>query len=217
MNQLNTRKQDREHAYRRNLLIGFICSQLLLLAAFNADLHDTNATDVGAVKAEFLPVLHIPQTKIIKKTKPPVPVIPVVKDDDIVIDEELQIFDAGLDIETETVFEPLPVAEEKAREEVLEFVAHEDMPKLQGGLKALTKEIRYPEIAVKAGLEGRVIVQFIVDKQGNVLDPTILRGIGGGCDEEAIRVIKLMKFTPGQQRGVPVAVRMRIPITFKLK
>lgn len=69
---------------------------------------------------------------------------------------------------------------------------------------------------MQANIEGRVIVQFVINKEGDVTQPVVLRGIGGGCDEEALRVIKLAKFRPGMQRGKPVPVKYTIPILFKM-
>ena len=80
----------------------------------------------------------------------------------------------------------------------------------------LCKMIQYPEIARKASVEGRVIVQFVVNEQGNVEDVVVARGIGAGCDEEAVRVVSEAKFTPGMQDGKAVPVRMTLPITFKI-
>ena len=97
------------------------------------------------------------------------------------------------------------------------YVVVEQMPELIGGLSAIQAKVRYPEIARKANVEGRVIVQLIVDENGNVRDPEILRGAGAGLDEEAIRVIsEHAEFTPGRQDGKPIAVRLSIPIVFKL-
>ncbi len=96
------------------------------------------------------------------------------------------------------------------------FVAVEDMPELKGGLAGLQKKINYPEMARKAGIEGRVIVQFIVNEQGQVEKPQIIRGIGGGADEEALRVVKQAEFEPGMQRGKPVRVQYSLPFTFQL-
>ena len=94
----------------------------------------------------------------------------------------------------------------------------QEMPELIGGIDALLAEVRYPEIARKANVEGRVIVQFIVDKNGEVREPSILRGIGESCDQEAIRVItEHAKFIPGRHDGRPVSVRMSIPIVFRLR
>ena len=99
--------------------------------------------------------------------------------------------------------------------EPLEIV--DQMPTLIGGINALASEVKYPEIARKDQIEGRVIVQFTVDKNGYVRDPVVVLGIGGGCDEEAIRVItEHAKFKPGVHQGRVVPVKMAIPFTFKL-
>ncbi len=97
------------------------------------------------------------------------------------------------------------------------FVAVEQMPELEGGLKSLQTKVNYPEMARKAGIQGRVIVQFIVNEQGEVEKPEIIRGIGGGCDKEALRVVKQAQFKPGMQRGQPVRVQYSLPIIFQLQ
>ena len=91
------------------------------------------------------------------------------------------------------------------------------MPELVGGIGGLQKRVKYPEIAKKAGVEGTVFLQFIVDEQGNVVDPVVLRGIGAGCDEEALKAIRTAKFSPGMQRGKPVKVKFSLPVRFRLK
>ena len=96
------------------------------------------------------------------------------------------------------------------------FVVVEEMPELIGGLQSIAQEIRYPEMARRAGIEGRVFVQFIVNEEGEVERPQVLRGIGGGADEEALRVVSQAKFTPGYQRGRPVRVQFMLPIIFRL-
>ncbi len=97
------------------------------------------------------------------------------------------------------------------------FIVVEEPPSLIGGLAGLGERITYPKLAQKAGIEGRVIVQFIVDKSGTVNDAVVLRGIGGGCDEEALRVVSETSFTAGRQRGQAVNVKMSLPIMFRLK
>ena len=96
------------------------------------------------------------------------------------------------------------------------FVVVEQMPKLKGGLNAIMECVKYPEEARKAGIEGRVIVRFIVNEQGVVEDPTAIKGIGGGADQEAIRCVKQAEFEPGIQRGKPVPVHYALPVVFKL-
>lgn len=97
------------------------------------------------------------------------------------------------------------------------FVAVENMPELKGGLGELQKKLEYPEIARRKGTEGRVTVQFIVNKQGNVENPTVKRGLCDKCDEEAIRLLKEeAEFEPGRQNGEPVRVQYSLPITFQI-
>jgi len=102
------------------------------------------------------------------------------------------------------------------KQNVYEIV--EQRPELIGGIGGLQSKVKYPEIARKANVEGRVIVQFIVDENGNAHDTEILRGVGAGLDEEAARVImEEAKFIPGRQRGRAIPVRMSLPIVFKLR
>jgi TonB family protein len=96
------------------------------------------------------------------------------------------------------------------------FVIVEQMPELVGGMEGLQDRLRYPETARRAGIEGRVIVQFTVDETGRVIEPKVVRGIGAGCDEEAVRLFSDAEFTPGRQRGVAVPVEMSLPVTFML-
>ncbi len=96
------------------------------------------------------------------------------------------------------------------------FVVVESMPELVGGQVGIQSKVEYPAAAKRAGIEGRVTVQFVVDKNGDVKNPKVIRGIGGGCDEEALRVVSQAKFTPGKQRGRNVEVQMSLPILFRL-
>ncbi len=98
---------------------------------------------------------------------------------------------------------------------VEEFAVVERMPELLGGLASIHRAVRYPALAKKAGIEGRVIVQFVVDEQGRVVDPVVVQGIGAGCDEEAIRAVRRARFRPGTQRGTPVKVKMSLPVLFR--
>jgi TonB family protein len=97
------------------------------------------------------------------------------------------------------------------------FVAVEEMPEPIGGLKSIQEKIIYPEIAKRAGIEGKVYVLAFIDEKGNVANAKIIKGIGGGCEETALDAVKQTKFTPGKQRGKPVKVQVSIPIVFKLQ
>ena len=95
------------------------------------------------------------------------------------------------------------------------FEIVEKLPELIGGIRALVGKVRYPESARRAGITGWVTVQFTVDEEGNARDAVILEGIGGGCDEEAIRVItEYAKFQPGISQGRPVKFRRSMRIGF---
>ena len=108
---------------------------------------------------------------------------------------------------------PKEVVEDK--EEPNYFVAVEEMPQPIGGLKAIQEKIEYPEIAIRAGVEGKVFVRAFVDETGTVTSAEIVKGIGAGCDEAALDAIQKTKFTPGKQRGKPIKVQVTIPVVFK--
>ena len=102
------------------------------------------------------------------------------------------------------------------------FTVVEQMPEFNGGEEAmnkfLDKNLEYPQMAKEQGIQGKVWIGFIVDKFGNVTNVEVLRGIGGGCDEEAQRVVKMMpRWKPGMQSGKPVTVKFRFPINFTLR
>jgi periplasmic protein TonB len=112
-----------------------------------------------------------------------------------------------------------PVVEVK-KEEI--FTRVEQMPQFGSGekelLEYLAKNIKYPAIARENGIQGTVVIQFVVDKDGRVTEPVVVREVGGGCDEEALRVIKNMpKWIPGKQQGKAVKVRYTLPVRFRLE
>jgi periplasmic protein TonB len=101
------------------------------------------------------------------------------------------------------------------------FTVVEEMPTFPGGdesrIKFLTDNIKYPQMAKESGIQGTVYVTFVIDERGRVADVKVLRGIGGGCDEEAIRVVKMMPpWNAGKQSGKPVRVQFNMPIKFTL-
>jgi protein TonB len=101
------------------------------------------------------------------------------------------------------------------------YTIQEVQPEPAGGMPGLMNylmtSMRYPKEARKKGIQGKVYVQFVEDKDGSIIDVEVLKGIGGGCDEESVRVMReCPKWRPGIQRGRPVKVRMTIPLIFKL-
>lgn len=124
------------------------------------------------------------------------------------------------EVEVEIKDEGPKVIETPVQAEI--FTVVEEQPGYPGGEEArisfLQQNIRYPEEAKELGIQGRVFVTFVVEVDGSITDVRVLRGIGGGCDEEAVRVVKAMpKWVPGKQRGVPVRVQFNLPIKFTLQ
>lgn len=105
---------------------------------------------------------------------------------------------------------------EKTEEQDTFFVAVEDMPRIIGGLPAIQQRIRYPELALRAGIEGTVYVYAYVDAEGNVARTEIVRDPGAGLGEAAADAVARAQFEPGKQRGIPVPVRVSIPVHFRL-
>lgn len=195
----------------------------LLVALFRLPLlQDTDTFEYTLAEQEVVEMEEIQQTKQeVAPPPPPRPMTPIAVADDVILDEEPLNLDATLDINEAIEYvpppPPTPTEEPVVEEEPEIFVVVEDMPQMIGGIQALQSIIEYPEIAVQAGVEGRVIVQFIVDEEGNVVDPVVIRSLGAGLDEEAIRAVSQMRFIPGKQRGKAVRVRFSVPVTFKLK
>ena len=97
------------------------------------------------------------------------------------------------------------------------YLTAEKMPAIKGGMAAIGKKVQYPRIAKEMGIQGVVYVGFIVDAEGKVIEPKILKSLAKPLDEEALRVItKEVKFTPGYYQGNAVPVRMVLPIRFRI-
>ncbi len=210
-----TEKADLRSRYPMFIEIGLVVSLALLIAAFRVEYNPDTTFEIKEEQTIVVEMEEIEQTQQIEKPPPPPrPPVPIeVPNDEILEDEALDI-DAEIDFDEPVHLPPPPPV---AEEEPEIFVVVENMPELIGGIESLQKKVRYPEIAKKAGVEGTVFLQFIVDEQGNVVDPVVMRGIGAGCDEEALKAIRTAKFKPGRQRGKPVKVRFSLPVRFRLK
>jgi periplasmic protein TonB len=162
-----------------------------------------------------------PLKSTIKFTPPVVKPDEQVKDETIPTVEDLKKVDPGTETKQgnpQGVDYSLIDTEEKVVPEPPKyFVAVEEMPEPIGGIQAIQSKIVYPEIAKRAGVEGKVYVLAFVNEQGEVADAKIIKGIGAGCDEAALNAVLQTKFSPGKQRGVPVKVQVSIPIIFKLQ
>ena len=215
------KKADLRKYYTLMLEIGLILSLLIFIALMRVPLKSAASEELAfTTQDEIVKMEEIEQTEQEKQPPPPPrPQVPVAVPNDEIIEEEVLNIDADLEID-EAIDLPPPPAEKKETKEQEEenfFVVVEQMPELIGGIESLQAKIEYPEKARKAGIQGKVIIQFIVNEEGKVENPRVIRGIGGGCDEEALRVAKLAQFRPGKQRGQPVRVQYSLPIFFKLK
>jgi len=193
---------------------GLIVALLICIGAVRMNLYSAPPTPPPIAEQEEIVMEEIIQTKQIETPPPPPrPPVPVEVPDDEIIEDELIELDAELDLGD--VFELPPPPPPKEDEEQF-FIVVEQMPQLIGGLKKLQSQVYYPEMARRAGIEGRVTVQFIVNERGQVENPRVIRGIGGGCDEVALEAVSKAKFVPGLQRGRPVKVQYSLPIVFRL-
>ncbi len=201
---------------------GLVLSLLLVISAFEWKFvhHGSEVDIVQATEVETLldPIVTV-------HPEPPKPKLQeaqiIEKDDDELIEEqELIVFHDDWDINDvieDISYIPAPV--EKAQET---FEIVESMPSFAGEgqagfLKYVAKHLKYPRDAVRHNVDGKVFVQFVIDEKGNMTEIQVMRGLGYGCDEEVMRVLeKVPKWEPGKQRGVPVRVRMVLPISFKL-
>ena len=132
---------------------------------------------------------------------------PLITTKEVVNDEKVKTEESSI---------PPPKEEIDESGEPTFFVAVEEMPQPIGGLQEIQKKIKYPEIAKRVGVEGKVFVRAFVDEEGNVVNAEVVKGIGGGCDEAALEAIRKTKFTPGKQRGKPIKVQVTVPVLFKL-
>jgi len=208
--------------YIINLETGFIITLVILNILFRMRFNPTSEIVITTVEQEVISMEEIMRTEQVHRPPPPPrpPSPRVVPDEEIVEDV---FFDLNTDFDLDMVLEipapppSLPATEESDDADEHEiFTIVEEMPVLLGGAMVIYEYLHYPEIARRAGVEGRVIVQFIIDQEGNVVDPIVVRGIGGGCDEAALEAVTHLKFSPGRQRGRPVKVRYSLPIIFRL-
>lgn len=222
---MEVKKKKEADVYRRRGMyfnIGLISALVLAITAFQwRTFEEGDLMDLGNLEGFDDELLVIPPTEQPPPVKPKIiqPEIIEVQDDeeipelDIVIDMEINEDDVIEDVIYDNE-EPEEVADE-----IFDIV--EEQPNPVGGMSAfnqfLRKNLKYPSTARRMAIEGKVFVQFVVDKDGSLNEVKVIKGIGAGCDEEAIRVLKAHpNWKPGKQRGRAVKVRMVIPIYFKL-
>jgi periplasmic protein TonB len=216
-------KADLETKKRVFLQIGIILAMVAVWTAFEWRQYERQVIDLGVLEIDFIEEEDIPITRPETPPPPPPPetsVELIIVDDDVEIDEEFMI-DTEATVFTEVQeFRPIIVQEEEVVEDVI-FTVVEDQPGFPGGdearMRFLQENLRYPTMAREAGIQGTVFVTFVVERDGSVTDVRVLRGIGGGLDEEAVRVVRMMpRWNPGRQRGQAVRVQFNMPIRFVL-
>src|SRR5699024_4670594 len=189
-------KSDLRKYYTVFLQIGMIAVLLVFIVAMKVEWTTEEPETDLVEEQEVVEMEEVIQTQQQKTPPPPPkPQVPVeVPNDEVIEDQEINL-DADMNFNERMDMLPPPKSQEDDDDC---FVAVEQMPELIGSRAELQKKINYPDRAARAGIEGRVTIQFIVTEDGNVEDPKVIRGIGGGADEEALRVVKQAKFKPGR-------------------
>ncbi|MBR5630584.1 MAG: energy transducer TonB [Bacteroidales bacterium] len=206
--------------------IGMVISLLIAWLAFEHKNYDKREIDESLLNREIVEDLEMTEITKQEEQKPqPVELPKQTTQLEIVQDDvEVEDIEINAEVDQQEVIEeyvPVEVEEEEVQEQEI-FQIVEEMPSFPGGeaklMEYVAKNIKYPQIARETGIQGRVFVGFVVEPDGSISNVKLLRGIGGGCDEEAMRVIKsLPKWKPGKQRGKAVRVSYQIPVFFKLQ
>lgn len=214
-NQRKKPKADLRKYYTVFLQIGLVVVLLIFIGAVKVQFTGGDSDQDLTEEQEVVEIEEIERTEQ-EETPPPPPrpqVPQEVPNDEVIEDQEI-ILDADMDNHEPLDMPPPPSDEEEEEEEFFRVV--EDMPEIVGGQQALYDCIEYPARAKRAGIEGTVTVEILVNKQGVVEEASILRGVEG-LNDEALRCVQAMEYEPGQQRGEPVRVKLSQPVTFQLK
>lgn len=206
--------------YKLVLECSIIASLIILILTFRFFPNLDKGTIEYDTPQDLFTVEDIQQTR--HETTPPPPpekpsmIIQAVTEADI---QDIEFEETEIDFDQELSLPPPPPVEDNRtiiEEEPVYFVAVEEMPYPIGGIEAIQNLVKYPGIARRAGIEGKVYVLAYINEEGTVVKTEILKGIGGGCDEAAEYAVKHTKFSPGMQRGKPVKVKVMVPIRFQL-
>ena len=216
MPSLKNPKADLRKLYYRTFEVSLILSLAVIVAAFKFSPPAAKIESVKTDPQEIIKIEDIINT-VQKPDIPPPPKAPQIIEatlDDVpddFIPPDIDDYKPG-----DLPDNPPPKPNVDLSDE--EFIpVPEELPYPVGGFKALQEKVHYTEIARRAGVEGTVYIQAKINKNGDVVDATVLKGLGAGLDEEALNAVKSTKFVPGKQRGKPVNVQMVIPIKFVFK
>lgn len=229
---MEIKKSEKASLENRRLLfveIGFVVALLLTLCAFEWTSREKKVATLAADNTEMAEEEIIPITQETPPPPPETPKIPILSDqidivdDNIAVDDNIINLEDSDDLGVELMDYVQEVAEEAVEEDAIPFAIVENKPMFQGGdankfSKWVAENLQYPEIAKENGVQGRVMLQFKVNKDGSVSDIKVLRGVDSSLDKEAVRVIsKSPRWTPGKQRDRAVAVTYTFPVIFQLR
>lgn len=221
-------KADLESKKTTWLLLGYVVVLAFMFVAFEWTERDIKVDMSQAVADVVFEEEMIPITQQEEKVQPPPPEIPSIAETLTIVDDQADVEETAIASTEETgqkvevKYVPVQVEEEEPEEQTI-FEVVEQMPEFPNGgmaglMQYLSKNIKYPTIAQENGTQGRVTVQFVVNKDGSIVDAKVLRGVDPYLDKEAIRVISAMpKWKPGMQRGKPVRVKYTVPVMFRLQ
>ncbi|MDP2363852.1 MAG: energy transducer TonB [Ignavibacteria bacterium] len=215
---VKTKKADLNIHYKKYFQTSIIFVLILLIAAFKFSPKRSDPPPIIPEPKPWIDLVDITRTnQITKPPTPPKPPVPQIATNDVIDDN---IFNAT-DIDVDAKLSAPPQLEKPSNRivevENEEFRVVEEMPAIIGGLVSILKNIHYTELARRLDIEGRVIIEILVDKNGNICEAEVVKSLFPELDLIALNAVKQAKFTPGMQRGKPVKVRMTIPIVFKLK
>lgn len=209
------------------LLMGAVVALAFMFVSFEWTQHDVRLAANSLVNDPIFEEVLVPITYPEEKLEPPPPPEIKVTEEFTIVSDDEEVTSAVATVSEDlgqinkVVWVPPVVETEKVEEDVIHVTA-EIMPEFPGGMAALMKylgtNIKYPTISQEMGSMGRVIVQFVVDKDGTITNPAVVRGVDAYLDKEAIRVISSMpKWKPGVQNGKKVRVKYTVPVVFRLQ
>ena len=220
-------KADLEKTKGMGVLMGMVVGLAVLFVGFEWGTRDIQVVTADEGVADIIAEEEIEITRPENTPPPPAPVVTEVLnvvDDDVELEQQEIVTSEDSQTEAQTQTFVAPVVEEEEEESAQQiFTVVEEMPDfpdggLQGLLKFLAKNIKYPVIAQENGIQGRVVCAFVVNKDGSIVDIEVLRGVDPSLDKEAVRVLGTMpKWKPGKQRGKPVRVKYTVPVMFRLQ
>ena len=224
-----TPKADLENKKSTWLLVGYVIVLAFMFIAFEWTKRDIKIDTSQAItdlvfEEEIIPITEQHE----QAAPPPPPAAPPIAETLTIVEDDADVEETTIATSEETnqaveiKYVPVAVEEEEPEEQTI-FEVVEQMPEFPNGgmaglMQYLSKNIKYPTIAQENGTQGRVTVQFVVNRDGSIVDAKVLRGVDPYLDKEAIRVISSMpKWKPGMQRGKAVRVKYTVPVMFRLQ